>query len=110
MPNEHPVGGLSRFNVFVLALSLRLETRVCIGTIAKIALDQENNHTESKNTPDKARDFLLRTSAKKYLVESITRIHRKILYVHSYFEIRERSLTIGGGRVGIISKVRAQKC
>ena len=76
MPNEHPVGGLSRLNVLVLALSLRLETRECIGTIAKIALDQENNHTESKNTPDKARDFLLITPAKKYLVESITRIHR----------------------------------
>ena len=73
MPN---VGGLSRFNVLVLALSLRLETRECIEKITKIALDQENNRTGSKNTPDEARDFLLRTSAKKYLVESITGIHR----------------------------------
>ena len=76
MPNQHPVGGLSRLNVLVLALSLRLETREYIEKIAKIALDQENNHTGSKNTPNKARDFLLRTSANKYLVESVTGIYR----------------------------------
>ena len=93
MPNQHPVGGLSRLNVLVLALSLRLETREYIEKIAKIALDQENNHTGSKNTANKARDFLLRTSANKYLVESVTGIYRKILYVHSYFEIRRYCIT-----------------
>lgn len=76
MPNEHAVGGLSTFNVFVLALSLTLDTRECREKVAKITLDQENNHTESKNTPSKASDFLLRTSANKYLVESVTGIHR----------------------------------
>ena len=68
MPNEHPVGELSRFNVFVLALSLRLETRECIEKIAKIALDQENNHTGSKDTPDKARDFFLELLQKNILL------------------------------------------
>ena len=57
--------------------------------IAKIASDRENNHTQQARTHHvhKVRRFLLRISAKTYLLESITWIPIQILYVHRHFDI-----------------------
>ena len=80
-------GGLSRLRVFGLVLSLRVEGRerkksLKSHRIGKITTQQARPHHVNE-----VRRFLLRISAKTYLLESITWIPIQILYVHRHFDI-----------------------